>query len=155
LVTVKIVENAEALKSATTQTSRDSSLSASISSLFGAPLDFHGFKPEASGSFKNEFEGSGVTKRKDTLVATLTARVVEVLPGGQMRIEGYKDVTINNERQYILLRGIIRPEDISPDNVVLSTDIADAQVAYSGYGVVSEKQRPGWLSRALDYVWPF
>jgi flagellar L-ring protein precursor FlgH len=155
VVTVNIVERAEALQSASTETSRDSSLSASVSSLFGAPLSAGGFKPEAAGSLENDFEGSGVTQRKDNLVATVTAKVVEVLPGGLLRIEGYRDVTINNERHYILLRGVVRPVDISPDNSVPSTSVADSQIIYSGSGVVSDKQRPGWMTRALDYVWPF
>ncbi len=155
VVTVKIVENAEALKSASTKTSRDSSLSASMSSFFGAPLNIGGFKPEASGSLKNDFEGSGTTQRKDTLVATMTAKVVDVMPNGLLRVEGYREVLINNERQYIILRGVIRPEDISSDNMVLSSSIADAQIAYAGQGVVSDKQKPGWVGRLLDHIWPF
>jgi flagellar L-ring protein precursor FlgH len=155
VVTVQIVEKAEALKSASTSTSRDSSLAASVNSLFGLPVNSGGFKPEASGSLKNEFTGAGLTQRKDTLLASLTAKVVDELPGGLLRIEGYRDLTINNERQYILLRGVIRQQDISPSNTVLSTSIADAQIVYSGIGVVSDKQRPGWLARVFDYVWPF
>lgn len=155
MVTVKIVENAEALKSASTKTSRDSSLSASVSSFFGAPLNVGGFKPEASGSLKNDFEGSGTTQRKDTLVATMTAKVVDVLPHGLLRVEGYREVLINNERQYIILRGVVRPEDIGADNTVLSSAVADAQIAYAGQGVVSDKQKPGWVGRILDHIWPF
>jgi len=155
VVTVRIVENAEALKSASTKTSRDSSLSASVTSFFGAPLSVGGFKPEASGSLKNDFEGSGTTQRKDTLVATMTAKVVDVLPHGLLRVEGYREVIINNERQYIILRGVVRPEDIACDNTVLSSSIADAQIAYAGQGVVSDKQKPGWIGRLLDHFWPF
>lgn len=155
VITVKIVESAEALKSASTKTSRDSSLSASVTSFFGAPISASPLKPEASGSLRNDFEGSGTTQRKDTLVATLTAKVVDVLPHGLLRIEGYREVIINHERQYLLLRGVVRPEDVGPDNSILSTAIADAQIAYSGAGVVSDKQRPGWLGRVLDHLWPF
>ncbi len=155
VITVKVVENAEALKSVSTKTSRDSSLSGSVTSLFGLPLNAGGFKPEASGSLTKAFDGSGTTQRKDTLVATLTAKVVEVLPHGLMRIEGYREVIINNERQYIILRGVVRPEDVASDNTVLSSAIADAQIAYSGTGVVSDEQRPGWLARVLDHIWPF
>jgi flagellar L-ring protein precursor FlgH len=155
VVTIKVVENSEALKSASTETARGSSLNASVDTFFGAPLDYGGFQPEVSGSMRNEFEGQGTTTRKDTLVATLTAKVVDVLPGGLLRIEGYRDVTINNERQYLLLRGVIRPVDIAPDNSVFSSSIADAQIAYAGNGVVSDKQRPGWFTRILDYTWPF
>jgi flagellar L-ring protein precursor FlgH len=155
LLTVAIVENAQAEKMASTETSRESNLSARITNFFGTDLSWGGFEPSVSGGLSNDFEGEGTTKRKDTLVATVSARVVEILPGGLMRIEGYRDVTINMERQYILLRGVVRPEDIGPDNTVLSSDIADAQIAYAGNGVVSDKQRPGWFTRALDYAWPF
>lgn len=155
VLTVKIVESAEALKSASTKTSRDSSLSASVTGFFGAPISASILKPEASGALKNDFEGSGTTQRKDTLVATLTAKVVDVLPQGLLRVEGYREVIINHERQYLLLRGVVRPEDVGPDNSILSTAIADAQIAYSGAGVVSDKQRPGWLGRILDHLWPF
>jgi flagellar L-ring protein precursor FlgH len=155
VLTIKVIENAEALKSASTKTSRDSSLSASVTSFFGAPLTVAGLKPEAAGSMKNDFEGSGTTQRKDTLVATLTAKVVDVLPQGLLRVEGYREVIINHERQYIILRGVVRPEDVGTDNTVLSSAVADAQIAYSGSGVVSDKQKPGWMGRILDHVWPF
>jgi flagellar L-ring protein precursor FlgH len=64
-------------------------------------------------------------------------------------------VTINHERQILTLSGVIRSRDISPDNVVLSTYIADARITYSGSGVIGERQRPGWASRVLNGVWPF
>ena len=155
IVTIQVLENAQASKSASTKTSRGSSLSGSVQSFFGAPLGAVPFKPEASGSLTNEFDGSGSTSRQDTLVTTLTATITEELPRGRFRIEGYREVSINNERQYILLRGVIRRQDISTSNTVLSTDIADAQIAYSGHGVLSDKQRPGWLARAIDFGWPF
>ena len=155
IVTIQVVENAQASKTASTKTSRGSSLSGSVQSFFGAPLGAIPFKPEASGSLTNEFDGSGSTSRQDTLVTTLTATITEELPRLRFRIEGYREVTINNERQYILLRGVIRQQDITLSNTVLSTDIADAQIMYSGNGVLSDKQRPGWLARAIDFGWPF
>jgi flagellar L-ring protein precursor FlgH len=62
---------------------------------------------------------------------------------------------VNHEDQIIILEGTVRPRDISPDNVISSALIADARITYSGKGVVSDRQRPGWLLNALDYVWPF
>jgi flagellar L-ring protein precursor FlgH len=106
-------------------------------------------------SMKNEFDGSGQTSRDETMTASITARVVDVTPEGNLFIRGTREVKVNNETQYITLTGLIRPEDISPDNTVLSSYIADAQIAYSGSGSVSDKQRPGWLTRALDLIWPF
>jgi flagellar L-ring protein precursor FlgH len=116
---------------------------------------YKGFSPQAKGELKNEFKGEGTTKRSDSLVATLSAKVVEVMDRGLLRIEGYRELNINNERQYILVRGVVRTEDISMDNTVQSTAIADAQISYSGRGVLSDKQRTGWFTRVLDYVSPF
>ncbi len=104
---------------------------------------------------ENGFDGAGATKRKNSVAATLTAVVREVFPNGNLYIEGMKEVIINNERQYIILSGVIRPEDIRPDNSITSDLIADARIVYTGSGVVSDKQRPGWLGRLMDLVWPF
>ena len=81
--------------------------------------------------------------------------VREVFPNGNLYIEGKKEIIINNERQYIILSGVIRPEDIQTDNSITSDLIADARIEYSGRGVLADKQRPGWAGRILDYVWPF
>jgi flagellar L-ring protein precursor FlgH len=62
---------------------------------------------------------------------------------------------VNNEKQMITLSGIIRPRDISPDNVILSTEISDARIGYSGSGVINDRQRPGWMANILNKVWPF
>jgi flagellar L-ring protein precursor FlgH len=89
------------------------------------------------------------------MTASITARVMDVTPEGNLYIRGTREVKVNNETQYITLTGMIRPEDISPDNTILSSYIADAKIAYAGSGSVSDKQRPGWLMRAVDFIWPF
>ena len=78
-----------------------------------------------------------------------------MLPSGNLAIEGKREISINNERKEILLQGVVRPRDIDYNNSVLSTQIADAKMIYTGVGVVGEKQRPGWLARAMDFMWPF
>lgn len=163
LVTVNIVETSKATKKATTKTGRESSINAGISNLLGyeAKLSKIGVPGQFSNetmlkaSMKNGFNGSGETSRDETMTAAITARVVEVTPNGNLVIKGAREIKVNNENQMITLMGIIRPEDISPDNTVLSSYIADARIAYSGRGPVSDKQQPGWLLRAVDYVWPF
>ena len=89
------------------------------------------------------------------MTAYLTARVVQVFPNGQMVVRGAREVQVNNETQYIFVQGVIRPEDVSSNNIILSTYIADARIELTGYGAVSDKQRPGWGTRVLDWVWPF
>ena len=162
VVTVKIVEMNVASKEAKTETDRESEVDAKIDTFFGAPSHFGlpkiwpgGFKPEVKGGMESDFEGSGSTSRTVKFIATITARVVDVLPNGNLVIEGRREVRINREKEYLVIRGIVRPEDIGPDNTVLSTAIADARIAYSGSGVISDKQGPGFLARILDWVWPF
>jgi flagellar L-ring protein precursor FlgH len=160
LVTVNIVETSKATKKAKTKTARQSSVDAGISNVLGyeGKLPFPSeFSNEAmfKASMKNGFDGSGETSRDESMTASITARVLEVTPNGNLLIRGSRQIKVNNENQYITLTGLIRPVDISPDNTVLSSFVADAHIEYAGRGAVSDKQRPGWLMRAVDFVWPF
>jgi flagellar L-ring protein precursor FlgH len=85
----------------------------------------------------------------------MTAQVIQVLPNGRLVIEGSRQVRVNNENQLINVHGVIRIEDIDTTNTILSTSIAEARIELSGEGIVSDKQRPGWFTRILDWVWPF
>jgi flagellar L-ring protein precursor FlgH len=101
------------------------------------------------------FDAKGETKRDSTVTATLSARVVEVGMDGNLAIQGYREIRVNDETQHIILSGIIRPDDIAQDNSILSSNIADARIEYSGTGTLGDKQQPGWLANAIDVVWPF
>jgi flagellar L-ring protein precursor FlgH len=160
LVTINIVETSQASKQAATKTSRTSSIDAGITNLLGYEQKVH--MPSAfdntsmfKASMANNFDGSGATSRDESMTASITAMVTRVLPNGNLFIEGTRRIRVNNETQHIILSGIVRPSDISPDNTVLSSYIADAKIDYTGNGPVSDKQRPGWLARILDLVWPF
>jgi flagellar L-ring protein FlgH len=161
LVTIRIVETSSAANQASTTTDRTSSLSAGMQGFFNAErryADNHPFfNPFSSvrGSINSEFEGTGETKRSGALTAFMTARIVDIMPNGNLFIEGNREVRVNNENQTMTLTGIIRSRDISSDNVIRSTYIADARIAYSGKGVLNERQRPGWLARIFDVIWPF
>jgi flagellar L-ring protein precursor FlgH len=159
IVTIRIVESATASGEATTETDRTSSVAGSLEALFGfeKTLQNNGLNPEAvvKASLNSGFDGAGTTARKNSLRATITAVVREVFPNGNLYIEGTKEVVVNNERQYIIIGGVIRPEDILTDNSITSDHIADARVVYSGAGALADKQHPGLLGRVLDFVWPF
>ena len=160
IITVVISESASASKEAKTQTGRNSTMSAGISNLFGLETDigdFIGGNPATliNANAGNKFDGSGKTERKEALTATLTTQVIEILPNGNLRIEGNKTVTVNREMQIVTLSGIIRPSDVSPRNQVDSQNVLNARISYAGKGVISDKQQQGWLVRALDQVWPF
>jgi flagellar L-ring protein precursor FlgH len=109
----------------------------------------------AKASIQNNFTGSGETTRDESMTASITARVVEVTANGNLYIQGMREIKVNNEVQFMTLSGLIRPVDISPDNTILSSYVADAKISYSGRGAVSDKQRPGWLTRVIDFIWPF
>lgn len=164
IVTVEVVEKTSAVKEASTSTARKSADDIAIKKLFGMNLNFGTsnflgqgapFSPEVQSSYDAKFDGSGKTKRSGELSATIATRVVEVMPNGNLVLEGKKDTIVNNELQYVVLSGIVRPEDITEGNTVSSTLLSDARIEYSGRGVVDDEQSPGWLRRILDNVWPF
>lgn len=161
IITIAIVENSTASNQASTNTGRASELSVGLTNFFGLQSEFpsdsrflNPFSP-ATGSYENTFDGTGSTVRSGALSAYITARIVQVLPNGNFFIEGNREVRINNENQIITLTGLVRSQDISADNVIKSTYIADARINYSGSGVINDEQRPGWLMRFLDNIWPF
>ena len=168
IVTIKVVESSKATNRANTLTERDSSLSARIDAFMGLEKKYldpshpgysagRNFNPfgEVKGGMASKFDGSGTTSRSGDLTAYITARVTEVLPNGNLVIVGSRQIEVNNEKQYITLAGVIRTRDIKADNVILSTYISDARIAYSGAGVIDERQQPGWMANLLNQIWPF
>ena len=161
IITIKIYDVASASNQADTQTGKESKTSLSVSAFMNfmnyiaaqyPNIDKENLIKQA---YKHEFKGSGKTSRKGVLTATVTATIREVLPSGNYFIEGHKVILVNKEEQHFYISGVIRGKDISDDNVVNSDRIADAQIEFTGRGSISEKQSEGWLSRVLDFVWPF
>lgn len=164
LVTIRVVETIAGSGKADTNTSRKSELDAGVDTIFGIPnnLNFKNlfgkgntFSPSVKGSMESDFQGSGATNREGKLIGTITAKVVEVMPNGNLVIESRKEITINHEKQILVLRGMIRTEDVAVDNTVLSSKVASAEIFFVGDGIIQDKQSPGWLARIIDRVWPF
>ena len=161
--TVMIIVDEKAQGSGTgdTKTNRKSEQSNSIDYLGGvltklqqlvssfSPANIIGAKSES------KFQGDGSTNRQGSLSARMTATVTRILNNGNMVVKGEQHLKINKEEQVLVVEGILRPFDIQPDNTVLSSSLADARISFTGFGVVGERQSPGWLMRILDYVWPF
>ncbi|MDR1360243.1 MAG: flagellar basal body L-ring protein FlgH, partial [Deltaproteobacteria bacterium] len=103
----------------------------------------------------SELQSTGETKRENYVTATIGARVLQVLPGGLLQLEGAREVRVNEETQYMVVSGIVRAKDVASDNSVESTQLADSRIEYYGKGVLADKQKSGWLTRLLDNVWPF
>ena len=104
---------------------------------------------------ENSHTGSGATSREGSLVASITVMVREVLPNGNLVVQGSREVVVNHEEQFMTVTGIVRPLDVSRDNVVLSTQIAEARITFGGVGVVADKQRSGMGIWFFDWLWPF
>ncbi|HYA85695.1 MAG TPA: flagellar basal body L-ring protein FlgH, partial [Nitrospirota bacterium] len=164
LVTINVAENISATGTADTTANKASSVDASISSLLGIPTNLNlpnlfgkgnTFSPTVNGSNTDAFTGSGETDRAASIVGTITGKVVEVMPNGILSIEARKEITFNNEKQTLILRGFVQPNDIAVDNSVLSSRISDAQVFFVGDGELQSKQNTGWLVKLMDKVWPF
>jgi len=164
LITINVIENITGSGTADTAASKKSSTNGAVTNVFGAPLNLgmqnlygrgNTFSPTVAGSMQDDFKGSGATTRAGSLIGTITAKVIEVMPNGTLAIESRKEITINNEKQILILRGMVRPDDIAIDNSVPSNRVADAEVFFVGDGVVQSKQDTGWLVKILDKVWPF
>ncbi|MCP5102913.1 MAG: flagellar basal body L-ring protein FlgH [bacterium] len=162
IVTIQISETSTASNKAELTTSKKTSISMGIDNFLGLE-DKMGEK--VSDTFDNESmvgattnnsnAGEGESTRESTLSAYISARVIDVMPNGNMVIEAKKEVMVNKEKQIAVLTGIIRPRDISYDNIVASNKIADMQIKFSGKGPVSAQTKRGWLSWIINTIWPF
>ena len=162
LLTVVVAEQSQGKKDATTETTGESSISASVEDFFGIPaaaVKFlpNGFNPQSvvKAETKRSSKGDGTTTREGALTANITVRVVALDPNGNLYVRGDKIVSVNRENQHIVLSGTVRPEDIASDNSVLSSRLADARIDYYGSGVVGDKQNVPLSHRLFDWIWPF
>lgn len=154
LITILVREDASAVASGTVKTQRSSSAKANISSLAGiSPPALAGLA--GLGSEQN-LAGDGETSRHNSLRASVTARVTELLPNGNMIVEGNKTITVNSETQIVTVRGVARPFDISTGNVLYSERLGLIEVKVNGKGVVNDAiRRPNFFYRLLLGLIPF
>ena len=156
VVTILVSESVNAVASGGSSSQRTSAANASVSSLAGKKSAAGALANLAGLSSDQKLNGQGTTTRNSTLNATLTARVVRVLPGGLLLVEGDKSLQINSEQQVISVRGIVRTTDVSTSNTVASTQIADMEIRVNGKGIVGDAiRRPNILYRLLLGVLPF
>jgi flagellar L-ring protein precursor FlgH len=156
LVTILVQEQASAVVNGATQTARKSSAAASINALGGIKPATGALANLANLGGSSALDGSGTVSRTSALSTTLSARVTHVLPNGYLVLEGSKSVEVNSERQQVTVRGIIRPMDLSPGNVVTSDQLAQLEIKVDGKGVVNDAtHRPNILYRILLGVLPF
>ncbi|HWR88494.1 MAG TPA: flagellar basal body L-ring protein FlgH [Acidiferrobacterales bacterium] len=167
ILIVKLVENTNATKSASTNTKKQNSVDIGVPLLFGKSVEFDAPRRAPLNDTRNltlsaaldsnqDFKGDAGSSQKNSLFGSVSVTVTEVLTNGNLLVRGEKLIGINQGHEYVRLSGIVRAQDIQPDNSVLSTQVADAQISYGGKGAVADSSGHGWLTRFfLSSWWPF
>ena len=101
------------------------------------------------------FSGAGTAAQSNSLTGSMTVTVVRVYPNGNLEVKGQKKLILNDGSEYLRLSGIVRPEDISANNTISSSSIADAKITYTNAGVYAISTKPGWLSKIFREITPF
>ncbi len=143
-LTILIYEQASAATSAGTDTNKSMDLSAGAGKKSRSEI--------GNLEFNNKFKGGGTVSRTGKLIASVTVTIREILDSAEMLIEGKQLIEFNNEKQFIHVSGRVRPEDISTENTVVSTRVADAKITYMGDGLLGKRQKPGFLTRVVNWV---
>lgn len=166
IITILLSEETSATKSASTNTAKSNEIDIANPTILGASPSFRLPKVLPLGgrdlNFENTFDssssfaGEGDSSQSNQLSGSVTAIVTRVLPNGNLVLKGKKRITINQGDEFIQISGVVRPSDILSDNSVHSTKVANAEIAYSGDGVITDSNRTGWMSRFFNSKWwPF
>ncbi len=157
ILTIVLQESTSASKTAATSTKKDDDISSDVPTIFGVSPTYNGNQLlDLTMSPSREFEGEGDSSQSNSLNGEITVTVVDILSNGNLVVKGEKWFTLNQGKEYIRIAGVIRPQDVKPDNTVTSSKLADAQIAYSGEGFVADSNQQGWFSRFLSSEWwPF
>lgn len=160
LVTVLIDESMSSQVDALTKTAASGKVGFGVGAAFGLETQILSANPSMGEAISLDLsrdtshDGTGQVSRNGKIVGTITCRVVQVLPNGNLVLQGNKEITVNGEHQLLGLRGETQARDISTDNTVFSWRLADPVIEINGKGVVADKQRVGWGQRVVDAVSP-
>ena len=160
LITIVVQENTTATKDNKTSTSKKASMDAAITAFLYSPaasglLTKGGTLPARKYNSANTFDGGGTINNSEQIVAQVTVRVIDVLPNGNMVVEGTRETAFSGEKQNIILHGIVRSEDVTANNTVYSYNVADAKIQIIGKGAITDSQRKGWFTKIWDKISPF
>jgi flagellar L-ring protein FlgH len=159
ILTVTVNLNDKAAIANETQRSRDNKEDSGIDNLFGAkkvpfmgtPVPTRIFTADSNSSS----DGKGSVNRSEALITNVAGVVTQVLPNGNLVVEGKQEVRVNFEVRELIVAGIVRPEDIQSDNTIDSSKIAEARIAYGGRGQITDVQQPRYGQQFMDVVLPF
>ena len=160
VLSIVVQESSTATKDNSTKTARSADIDAAIEAFFYSPdasklLTKNGQLPALRLNSSQNFDGSGKINNSERIVARIAVRVIDVLPNQNLVIEGKRQTSFGGETQDAILRGIVRPYDISANNTVFSYNVADATIKFVSRGTVSDSQRKGWFFRLWEKISPF
>lgn len=160
IVTILVQENNSATKDANTSTAKKTGMDAAVEAFLYSPdasklLTKKGKMPALKINTQQDFEGGGRISNNEKVTARIAVRVIDLLPNGNLVIEGTRQIAFSGETQDAVLRGVVRKEDITANNTVFSYNIADATIRYISKGTVTDNQRKGWFTRVWEKVTPF
>jgi len=163
IITVLVQEQNSASRNSSTKTEKKGDISASITDFVNGSIEEKLFpgapgsvqKPKLGATSQNKFEGSGAVNNSGSINSRFAVRVVDVLPNKNLIIEGVRRTSFSGESQTIILRGTVRPQDVTPVNTVISYNLADVSIRFKDEGVVKNSQRKGWFGKLWDKVSPF
>ncbi|MDW8345200.1 MAG: flagellar basal body L-ring protein FlgH [Verrucomicrobiae bacterium] len=160
ILTVLVQESSTATKDNSTKTGKKSGVDAALQTFLYSPaasgfLTKGGTLPALKFNSTHTFDGGGAIENKEQIIARIPVRVVDVLPNNNLVIEGTRQTAFGGERQEIVLRGVVRSEDIAANNTVFSYHIADATIHIINKGTVSDSQRKGWFTKLWEVITPF
>lgn len=156
ILTIIVSESVAAQSSQSKKSSRDSSIADAVQSFLYPSTGLHnGALPNIQFGGKAAYNGGGDVSNNQSLVSRAAVLVTDVLPNGNLVIEGVRVVTFSGETQYVVLHGLVRPDDIAATNTVLSSNIAEARVEFVTEGTLTDAQKRGWLSKLYERLRPF
>ncbi len=158
IITITLSEKTVSTKSSKVDVSKDNSTSfnGGADTLLGTNPTLKGLSLATNIAQKRKFGGDAGADQSNSLQGNITVTVAEILPNGNLVVRGEKWMTLNSGDEFIRISGIVRPDDVAPDNTVVSTRLANAKISYSGKGTLADSQSMGWMSRFFNSdIWPF
>lgn len=153
---VLLSERTQSSKTADTEITKENSVDFNAGTVLGRPVTFGDYTLTTDVSQNRELTGEASSDQSNSLVGSIAVTVSEILPNGLLVVRGEKWMTLNTGEEFIRVKGLVRPEDVQPDNTVMSTKLADARITYSGTGDLADANRQGWVSRFFNSeYWPF
>lgn len=154
---VQLMEETNASKKSSTSTAKTQGVNIDGPTIFGRPVTHNGVEILTTNIDSDQgFDGEGSSSQSNKLTGAISVLVQEVLPNGNLVVEGEKWLTINQGEEFVRLKGIVRPSDIETDNSIASWKVANAEITYGAEGVLADANRMGWFGRFFQSIFsPF